>query len=74
MYNVIIWHIYDMPLIHEIEQRLRVYREFLANPPERGSFDEDSYERNAYRVALGRALDDAERLLAIVKTLIDYDY
>jgi len=55
--------------LFDIEQRLKIYREFLHNPPEMGSFTENSYERRAYRIALYRTLEDAERLLKIVQAL-----
>jgi len=59
-----------MPLISEMEQRLRVYEDFLRNPASvAGNFSEGSYERRAYRVALRRSLQDLDRLLTIVKAL-----
>lgn len=58
--------------ISETEERLKIYKDFLENPPENGSFAENSFERRACRVALRRALEDANRLLTIIKTLPDY--
>lgn len=60
-----------MPVISGIEERLKLYEDFLRNPPEESNFNKHSYERRAYRTALRRVIQDANRLLTILKAVRD---